>query len=647
MDRFNVFILSAGLGERLRPITGHIPKPLLPILGKPVLQYILEKTQRLPVNRIGINLHYMAKEIDGWIKGSPYSEMIEVFYEHRILGTGGALKNAEIFLKACPPGSQSGNGIFLVHNSDIISDMDLGRLVESHLASKNIATLAVHDCVEFNNLIVNKDGYLIEILKSKTLNLFQGKVQNNICETPPLSCQTRFGISKPKAFTGVAVYSTDFLEFLPHGVCSVVDGWLNAISKGFKIGTLNVSGCKWHDTGMPASYARAVFEMLKEEGETLFIHPSSRGCENAILNGYVVIEERSTIGKGIFLKDCIVLPETSIKEGANYEGVIIGDGYTVDIERKDSEDNMVMLGSGGSDRRYYRIRKDGVIRVLMCDNDRANFNRQVEYTIFFKRYSIPVPELISVDHEKMTAIFEDLGDTSLYNWLKCPREDEKTEDIYKKAMDILILLHTEVTENVSGCLILKDRLFDFEYFRWESRYFIESFVRDVMNINIKNYPALEREFDLLAKKADSFPKTVIHRDFQSQNIMITEKGHYIIDYQGARMGPPAYDVASLLWDPYYHLKEEMRQSLLSYYIEGMRQGLRGCFDEDSFMESLITCRLQRHMQALGAYGFLSTKKGRRHFLRYIPEGLRLLKEDIEIVKDDYRDLFNLVTRQIK
>ncbi len=620
MDSFNVFILSAGLGKRLRPVTGHIPKPLLPILGKPILQYILERIHRLPVNRIGINLHYMAEEIEGWIRRSSYREIIEIFHEHRILGTGGALKNAEAFLKACPRRSQSGNGIFLVYNSDILSDMDLGKLVKYHLSTGNIATLAVHSHSRFNNLIIDEEG-----------NLRSLKSQES--RPDPMAV----------AFTGIAVYSVDFLQFLPQGVCSVVDGWLNAISNGFEIGTLDVSGCKWYDIGTPLSYAEAVFEMLKEDGRRLYIHPSSRGCENAILKGYVVIEDGSIVEKDSLLNNCIILPGTSIKEGSNYEGVIIGDGYTVDISiRWDSEDNRVMIGSGGSDRRYYRIMKDGVTRVLMCDNDMGDFRRLIEYTIFFKRHSVPVPELISMDEDRMTAIFEDLGDISLYSWLDCPRQDEEIEGIYQKALNILILLHTVVTENLSRCSLLKERLFDFEYFRWESEYFIEGFVRNIMKIDIKNYPALKMELDLLAKKADSFPKVVIHRDFQSQNIMITENGPYILDYQGARIGPPAYDVVSLLWDPYHRLQEDMLQRLLSYYISGMRKRLMGCFDEDGFLESLITCRLQRHMQALGAYGFLSTKKGKRHFLRYIPDGLRLLKEDIDIARDDYKELFNLV-----
>jgi aminoglycoside/choline kinase family phosphotransferase len=118
--------------------------------------------------------------------------------------------------------------------------------------------------------------------------------------------------------------------------------------------------------------------------------------------------------------------------------------------------------------------------------------------------------------------------------------------------------------------------------------------------------------------------------------MITKGGiPRLIDYQGARMGPPAYDVVSILWDPYYRLGDEMRERLLDYYISKMRK---------IPTESLLPCRLQRHMQALGAYGFLSNVKGKKYFLKYMPEGLRLLKEDMIFSKAEYPELYKLIMR---
>jgi aminoglycoside/choline kinase family phosphotransferase len=135
---------------------------------------------------------------------------------------------------------------------------------------------------------------------------------------------------------------------------------------------------------------------------------------------------------------------------------------------------------------------------------------------------------------------------------------------------------------------------------------------------------------------------VIHRDFQCQNIMITRGGiPRVIDFQGARMAPAAYDVASILWDPYHRLDDSIRDRLIDYYLEEMKRRSAG-FDEALFRDGLISCRLQRHMQALGAYGFLSVVKGKNYFLKHVPEALRLLKEETAATKNDYPELYKLV-----
>src|SRR5512143_2749793 len=93
----NIFLPAAGLGERLRPATNHLPKPLLPILGKPIIEGILERLTAVTNGKIGINLHWKADLIRAWAKASPWHDRITFFPEDPILGTGGALKNAEAF----------------------------------------------------------------------------------------------------------------------------------------------------------------------------------------------------------------------------------------------------------------------------------------------------------------------------------------------------------------------------------------------------------------------------------------------------------------------------------------------------------------------------------------------------------------------
>lgn len=618
IETINVFIPAAGLGERLQPITLNIPKPLLPIAGKPVLEIVLDKISLIPAAHIGINLHHMDDVIKEWINGSAFREKILLFPEDPIMGTGGALKNAERLLS---------ESIFLVHNSDILSDIDLERLIEFHRSSGNLATLAVHDFPKFNTVAIDADGLLVGVGK-------------------PLAHQSR--MQKRVAFTGIAVYDPAFLGFLPDGASSVVDAWMAAAAAGQKIATHDVSGCYWSDIGTPSAYAAAVIERMRAEGETIYIHPSARGCRHSKIDGYAVVEENSTMQRGVAIRNCILLPGSTLEEDVSRENCIVGPDFSLPLQEGEilgssGDDHVLLIGTGGSDRKYYRIKEEKgssvLVRFPLEDED---FHRHLAYTDFFRKCGIPVPELLKADIEKREARFEDLGDLSLYGWLKCLRLEEEVEAMYRKVIDIAVMIHTTAIRRISECPLMEERIFDYDHLRWETGYFMQNFVLRIRRIRIEDASRLAREFHRLAMKIVFFPKTVIHRDLQSQNIMVTRGGTpRLIDYQGARIGPPAYDVASLLRDPYYRIEESLRERLLNYYIERMKERSGTDFDERDFRGTLLPCRLQRHMQALGAYGFLSSMKGKKYFLKHAVEGVRLFREDISVAKDEFPALYEL------
>ncbi len=642
MKEINAFILAAGFGERLRPITNHLPKPLLPVLGKPVIERLLDRLLAVPAANVGMNVHYKADMLINWARTSSYADNIELFYEKEILGTGGALRNAEPFLAGGP---------FLVHNSDIFSNINLNALIERHISEGNMATLAVHNYHKFNKVWVDTRGTLLSVGDTQP----EGRGVHRL------------------AFTGIAVYSPKFLGLLPAGNSSVVDAWLTAVASGFKVGTVNFTGCLWADIGTPEAFSSVVFSSLKENGEVLYIHPTV-DCNGADLGARTVIEKGCTIGKKASVRNSIILPGAIITEGSQTENAIVGPDYRITLKEplaipsslpsdligrflSDSSGKitMTLIGVGGSDRKYYRIRDGNKTAVLMeCAKDDPDYQRHLIYTQFFKKYSVPVPELLGFDtggpphpifnkRGYVYMLFEDLGDISLYSWLKCEKELSVREDLYKSIMDIMVNLHTEVSDKVSDCLLLRSRVFDAEHLRWETDYFIKRFVSGLRGVEIPDHSRLYQEFADLAARVDSFKKTVMHRDFQSQNVMIS-KGDIprIIDYQGARIGPPAYDLASFLWDPYSSMDENEREKLLKYYIARVRDHTGSAFDEDTFRATVIPCRLQRHMQALGAYGFLATVKGRYYFLRYVPQALRYLKEEAEDVRNEYPAMFDLI-----
>jgi NDP-sugar pyrophosphorylase family protein/aminoglycoside/choline kinase family phosphotransferase len=633
LKTIRAFILAAGYGERLRPMTDHIPKPLLPIVGRPIIEIVIERLAMLPVGSLGINIHHKPEMLMQWTYASQFADKIELFHEKVILGTGGALKNASEFL---------GSSAFIVHNADILSDISLEMLVEEHFLSGNIVTLAVHDHEKFNNLWTDIAGNLRNVGNA-------GIAQSGLCKV---------------AFTGIAVYSPEFLDFLPEGNSSVVDAWLKALASGRKIGTVDFSGCSWTDIGTPAYYANAVFDALRKTGETIYVHASA-DCGKAEIGGHAAIEQGCVIGAGAYLKNCVVLPGARIANGSSIEDALVGPDYVIRLEKEKGATppgcsldmaarffrrplidlGATLVGTGGSDRKYYRLSDQEKSAVLMvCSPDDPDYDRHIAYTLFFRRHSLPVPEMFEADEVSKQALFEDLGDLSLYAWLQCRRESQMIEGMYRRVLDILIDLHTEVSGNIAECPLLDSRVFDYEHLRWETSYFMERFVSGHAGMKIKDGRGLKEEFQVLAETVDSFPKTVVHRDFQSQNLMVTKGGILrLIDYQGARIGPPAYDLASVLWDPYHRIEEDMQERLVCHYIEKMRAVAFNDFDKDEFRYALLLCRLQRHMQALGAYGFLANIKGKKNFIKHIPQALRYLAEETALAAEDFPVLYELVS----
>ncbi|MBI5847622.1 MAG: phosphotransferase [Nitrospirae bacterium] len=629
MENLYAFILAAGYGERLKPITDYIPKPLLPICGKPVIETVLDRISTLSPNIIGINTHHKSEQIENFFRNHITHCNISIFYEPSILGTGGALKNAESMLR---------NSVFIAHNADILSDIDLATLVRSHRESGNIATLAVHDCEKFNNVWIDNKGFLKsvgELAEEKSSELYK------------------------MAFMGIAVYSQKILDYLPQGNSSVVTAWLKSVAAGHTIGTADFSGTAWTDIGTPDSYAAAVFDTLKKDGETIYMHESV-DCDKTEFNGNIVIEKDVTLQAPSCISNSILLPGTRIASATIIENAIVGPEFSIPISTAQNRETIPLtqtvaewldsaersaeataIAAGGSDRTYYRVRcRDKTAILMNCTEADQDYIRHITYTRFFRKCGLPVPEIFVVDEANRQALFEDLGDLSLYAWLKCRRSPSEIESLYREILDIVVRLQTETADRISECPTLQERVFDYEHLRWETSYFMEWFIKAIKHINNPEQE-LSTEFDALATYVSSLPITLLHRDLQSQNIMVL-KGNIprLIDYQGARLGPAAYDIASILWDPYYRLEDSLRERLIEYYILQMKQSASS-FSETDFRRSLIPCRLQRHMQALGAYGFLSIKKSKTHFFKHMPQAVAYLKQETSLTKELYPTLYAL------
>src|SRR5438876_8564878 len=280
---------------------------------------------------------------------------------------------------------------------------------------------------------------------------------------------------------------------------------------------------------------------------------------------------------------------------------------------------------GGSDRKFYRIRcsAEQALILVKYNLEREENRHYVEIAQFLRKHGIRVPEIYFHDPAEGLIWIEDLGERDLYSyqhesWLV-------RRAFYESALDEIIKLHG-LPESV--CVEMKEHLpaeFNAALYRWEQKYFFQNCLGRYLNVSEskRNELAALPGLREIAKHLASLPRVLVHRDFQSQNIIIRNGQAYLIDFQGMRPGLAEYDVASLLYDPYVELAETERAELLTYYRG--RQLENGIMVDGDFDFKLRLCAMQRLMQALGAYGFLGLVKGHKHFLKHVPAALKSLQ----------------------
>lgn len=285
------------------------------------------------------------------------------------------------------------------------------------------------------------------------------------------------------------------------------------------------------------------------------------------------------------------------------------------------------LEKGGSDRRFYRVRIGDRSLILVHYGDGREENRHyVEIAHFLKATGLHVPEIYFHDEEERLIWMQDLGDCDLWSQRNEPWEVRRT--LYLDVLEEAFLLHSRALEALPQSGVTLQAEFNSSLYLWEQEYFFENCIGRHFGLteSVDRSPLNE-----IAERLAALPRVLVHRDFQSQNILIHEGKPYLIDFQGLRPGLAQYDLASLLFDPYVKLMTPKRNELLEHYITRcIDAGIRLPRD---FHETFLLCAMQRLMQALGAYGFLGHVKQRSHFLQHIPAALASLKEVTSVIPE--------------
>lgn len=284
------------------------------------------------------------------------------------------------------------------------------------------------------------------------------------------------------------------------------------------------------------------------------------------------------------------------------------------------------LCGDGSDRRFYRVRDSQCSRIVLVSPRKTmggtdeNDSYQLIGEHLWKR-GIPVPRIHVANPVRGVFVLEDLGDSHLQG--QAYRGVIDLRKLYGQVVRLLLELHKRAPEGFAAEYCFDAPVYNAEFiYGRELEYFRKAFLVGFLGLEVA-MEDLRPEFEELAEAAGvSHASHVMHRDFQSRNLMVTRGKLRIIDFQGMRFGPPAYDLASILVDPYVSLPVSLQEELTRWYWVEARRFL-GC-SPSQFWESYVSTRLCRNLQALGAYGFLGCVKGKVQFFEYIPKALKEL-----------------------
>lgn len=604
--KINGIILAAGFGSRLAPLTEHVPKPVLPVCGEPMLLRTLRRLKDAGADRIAVNTHHLHEQVEDCVRNSPFADSVRLFHEPEILGTAGPLVNAKELLSDCD--------YFILHNSDVITDIDLKEMLEEHIRSGASLSMALIDGPE--NRVQVKGDRVVDILHRRHPDGIGG--------------------TEDLTYACVSVFSQDFFEALPEQVrpCSFLDVWLKALETGKTIHAFRPKPeYLWYDIGSFRQYFEA--HRLLMEKEPLIIGRNCNVSQDAVFTGFNAVGNNCTIPAGTHLHNCIVLDGTTVQEG--YSGwEVHGNGFRIHRDEKELRELKIFreetgsivfrsLPEQGSDRRFFRVLGgDRSSRILMLSNEHdKDFDRFLSLGTFFHRHKLRTPEIFRSVKEEYSVLIEDLGNGTLYE-LCHGKPEQEILPLYEKTVEALADFQERCAQAV-GEEDLACRIFTRQLLRWESSYFHDNFLCGIcgMKLTEQRERMLFAEYDGIADAAERMAYVPIHRDFQSQNILWTDGTIRFVDFQGFRLGPLTYDLAALIKDPYMALSKSLRDRLYSK-AETLLGHKSPAFERDCLIGAL-----QRNMQALGAYGFLSLKKGKTRYLDYAEPCLNLLIEGLE------------------
>jgi aminoglycoside/choline kinase family phosphotransferase len=281
---------------------------------------------------------------------------------------------------------------------------------------------------------------------------------------------------------------------------------------------------------------------------------------------------------------------------------------------------------GGSGRKIIRLSNEESSAIGILYGVREENVAFLEFSKHFRRHGLPVPEIYAEDLAHGAYLEEDLGDTTLFEFLTKNRTATiiapEVVEAYRKVVAVLPRFQVEASRDLNYKVCYPISSFDRQSIAWDLNYFKYYFLR-LAGIPFNEH-ALEEDFTRLTEFLLSAPRDYfLYRDFQSRNILLRNGDPFFVDYQGGRQGALQYDIASLLYDAKADLLPELRQQLLDHYLDRLSSFIP--LDREAFLRHYYAYVYIRILQALGAYGFRGFYERKAHFLQSVPYALKNLR----------------------
>lgn len=605
------------------------PKPLMPLWGQPVVGRLLEILAGWGVKEVLLNLHFNPTPLCTYLKKeSPAGMRISLSFEPEILGTGGALRRAGWFLDADP---------FWMVNADIAAVLEPRRILREFARRHPIAALWVE----------RERG-------PRTVEIRRGNIVNFQTSRP--------GTEGTYTFCGLQLISPALLKYLPgESFCSIIQAYQNAIRDGKNVCGVCVPGSYWADLGTPESYLQAHAEIIaahrkKLPGRTLFnpgrTQPAASLQKKGILiKGFAVIDKTAEIRPGARIENAVIWPRAVVGPKAIVKDAVVGAECAVNArvprlaaktplrgQSPDIQLNLALARLGldpsrtvimpfeprGSARSFTRISGAGKKSCIMVRYSRERHENclYARQTVFLKKLGLNTPALIADFPERQFMLMQDLGDVSLQQ-IAADCHPKQLARYYRRVLQAVLVLHEQGAAKARRIRLEMTAPFSPDLYLWERDFFVRFFLAPYLRPGRAGIKTVLDELTAVGEILNRERRVLIHRDLQSSNILFFRRRPYFIDFQGMRFGPAAYDLASLLCDPYVNLPVSLQISLLDFY--NRHADKKAQISPDIFWLGSV----QRLCQALGAYGRLAARGETARFAQYIPPAARMMRRALE------------------